>query len=66
MKPVQVRYKRHRTIAPPDLEREERSVAKEHALDDALQETFPASDPVSVTMPHRLHRSRGDPGKTRH
>jgi hypothetical protein len=66
MKPVQVRYKRHRTIAPPDPENEERSVSEEHVLDDALQETFPASDPVSVTMPHGVRRSRGDPGKTRH
>lgn len=26
-------------------------------LDDALEETFPASDPVSVTQPHPHHRN---------
>lgn len=66
MKPVQVRYKRHRTVAPLDPKHEERSVSEERVLDDALQETFPASDPVSITMPHGGRRSRDEEGNTRH
>jgi hypothetical protein len=44
----------------PDRERRER-MHQEEALDEALKNTFPASDPVSLTQPqgieHRVPRS---------
>jgi hypothetical protein len=34
---------------------------RERALDQAIENTFPASDPVSAEQPVRTHRSKCDP-----
>ena len=54
----------------PDGEREPRNDDKVHnerdrALDKALEETFPASDPVNVTQPPRSkHERRNEKSST--
>jgi hypothetical protein len=52
MKQPQVRYKRHRSSPAQDTPAKERSDHQERMLDDALDQTFPASDPPAQTMPH--------------
>lgn len=39
--------------SPEQIDRMEASVARNHALDDALEDSFPASDPPSMTEPNR-------------
>jgi|GraSoiStandDraft_50_1057286.scaffolds.fasta_scaffold549811_2 hypothetical protein len=49
------------TARKTDSDQDEKSrIAKEkdRALDEALEETFPASDPVSVTQPPKSKRER--------
>ncbi len=41
---------RPRTVAPVETDREEKRQLDD-ALEEGLEETFPASDPVSVTQP---------------
>jgi hypothetical protein len=45
----------HQDIHPPKIDEAKKSVHKHHnsELDKALENTFPASDPVSATEPHR-------------
>ena len=60
MKQTHVRYRRRRSLAKPDRQSDENSTRVEHLLDDALEQTFPASDPVALTMPHEITtQSRG-------
>ena len=40
---------------PAEKERD----AKERALDQGLEESFPGSDPVNVTQPAPVHQDRG-------
>jgi hypothetical protein len=35
----------------------EEQAADEHLLDEALEETFPASDPVAMVVPHGSSKS---------
>lgn len=53
----------HEHAVPPaaetEREREARKAHESHALDEALQETFPTSDPVSPFVP--AVRSSGEP-----
>jgi hypothetical protein len=51
MKQSQVRHKRHRSSPAQDTAKEE-SEHQERMLDDALEQTFPTSDPPAQTMPH--------------
>jgi hypothetical protein len=37
---------------------------REDALDEALEESFPASDPPAPVQPHRHPRPDGKPGKS--
>ena len=39
-------------LVPPRLRPERVAVGRERALDQALVDTFPASDPVSIVLPH--------------
>jgi hypothetical protein len=52
MKQPQVRYKRHRFGREQDTRTRGESAHEERMLDDALDQTFPASDPPAQTMPH--------------
>lgn len=52
MKQPQVRYKRHRSTGAGNAPGKEESAEEERMLDDALDQTFPASDPLAPTMPH--------------
>lgn len=63
MKQPQVRYKRHRSTAAHEPQSKKYSVREERQLDDALEQTFPASDPVALTMPHDTSRGGADPTK---
>ncbi|MNC84675.1 hypothetical protein D3C83_02340 [compost metagenome] len=52
MKQSQVRDKRPRSRRTPDTGARKESGHEERMLDDALDQTFPASDPPAQTMPH--------------
>jgi hypothetical protein len=41
----------------PPLKRQQAALAVDAMLDEALDETFPASDPVSLTQPSRRRRA---------
>lgn len=42
---------------------EKQKAHKQELLDEALEETFPASDPVSLTNPTVVHTDDDDDGK---
>ncbi|MBI4205253.1 MAG: hypothetical protein HY527_09530 [Betaproteobacteria bacterium] len=63
MKQPQVRYKRHRSAAAHDARTRKQSAQEEKMLDDALDQTFPASDPLALTMPHAAPGSKDSPRK---
>jgi len=44
-------------MAIPPAEAAKRSAKKEAALDEALADSFPASDPISPGAPHRSTRA---------
>ena len=52
-------------IHPPKIEEAKKNVHKHHKsqLDDALEDTFPASDPPAMTEPHRHLGSGKKPGQ---
>jgi hypothetical protein len=50
---LRVRGKRSRRRDDEDRDERERRRRQEEALDDALMNTFPASDPVAVEQPAR-------------
>lgn len=53
MKQPHVRYnKRHRSGRAHDASTPEESAHEERMLDDALEQSFPASDPPAPAMPH--------------
>lgn len=43
---------------------DDKSALKEEKLEEGLQETFPASDPVSVIQPHPARHDPADKPKT--
>jgi len=43
--------------ATPRTVSSEEEAADEHLLDEALEETFPASDPVAMVVPHGPSKS---------
>jgi hypothetical protein len=45
----QAAVKAKRTVAKPKKDREQKK--RDRALDEALEESFPGSDPVSITQP---------------
>ncbi len=45
--------------------REQERARLERALEEGLEETFPASDPVNVTQPRRRRRDRPSAGRAR-
>jgi hypothetical protein len=57
---------RHRTVSTDDVEKvleEDNAERLERCLDEALENTFPASDPINVVQPapkstDMLHRRR--------
>jgi hypothetical protein len=57
---------RHRTVSKDDLDKaqdEDTGERLEQCLDKALEDTFPASDPINVVQPppkptDKLHRRR--------
>lgn len=52
MKQPQVRAKHPRSGREQDPATQKESAHDEQMLDDALDQTFPASDPPAVTQPH--------------
>ena len=44
---------------PQDARKEEERKRLERALEEGLEETFPASDPVNVTQPPHSRQDRG-------
>lgn len=65
MKHPEVRYKRHRFVAAHDARAGKEPASEDRMLDEALAETFPASDPLALTMPHGSS-SRSDDPSTKH
>jgi hypothetical protein len=51
------KLKAEKTTKRPGPKRQQAALAVDAMLDEALEETFPASDPVSLTQPSRRRRA---------